>query len=100
MASRQGGRFTSERLDDLRRNEWTESSGTGGRFSPEWVVGISGIPNWSAEQALAVWEFLEELTSRVWDRYDVQLVELIRPDLDPEDDTQPDLFDPDDPIPF
>ncbi len=59
------------------------------------------IPNhWSAEQALAVWEFLEELTSRVWDRYEVQLVELIRAELDQDDNPQPDLFDPDDPIPF
>ena len=56
--------------------------------------------HWSAEQALAVWEFLDEVTRRVWDRYQVQLIELIRGDLDQDDDTQLDLFDPDDTIPF
>ncbi len=56
--------------------------------------------HWSAEQALAVWEFLDEVTRRVWDRYEVQLIELIRADLDRDDDTQLDLFDPDDTIPF
>ena len=29
---------------DLFRNDWTRSFGTGGRFNPESVVGISGIP--------------------------------------------------------
>ncbi len=59
------------------------------------------VPNhWSAEQALAVWEFLDELTRRVWDRYELQLFELIRPDLEEEQHAQPDLFDPNDDIPF
>ena len=58
------------------------------------------IPNhWSSEQALAVWELLQELADRVWARYNVQLTELLREDRQ-ADPAQPDLFDPDDPIPF
>ena len=33
--------------------------------------------HWSAEQAMAVWECLEELARLIWDRYEDQLVELI-----------------------
>ena len=61
------------------------------------------IPDhWSPEQALAVWELLDAVTRRVWERYEVQLVELIETDLDLDqgDDPQLDLFDPDDTIPF
>jgi len=60
------------------------------------------IPDyWTPEQALAVWELLNELADRIWARYETQLVELIRADLEHEvQDNQPDLFDPDDPIPF
>ena len=36
--------------------------------------------HWSAEQALAVWELLDELTTRVWNRYELPLIELIRAD--------------------
>jgi hypothetical protein len=56
--------------------------------------------HWSPEQALAVWEFLDELSGRVWNRYELQLTELLHADLEQDDDTQPDLFDPDDTIPF
>ena len=60
------------------------------------------IPDyWTPEQALAVWELLNELADRIWARYDTQLLELIRADLEHEaHDNQPDLFDPDDSIPF
>ena len=59
------------------------------------------LPNdWSPAQALAVWELLQELADRVWDRYDQQLLTLIREERCPADPHQPDLFDPDDPIPF
>ena len=61
---------------------------------------VQSPDHWSAEQALAVWELLDAVTRRVWERYEVQLVELIRADLDQGDDTQLDLFDPDDTIPF
>ena len=59
------------------------------------------IPDhWSPEQALAVWELLDEVTRRVWECYEVKLIELIQADLGQDDDSQLDLFDPDDTIPF
>lgn len=56
--------------------------------------------HWSAEQALAVHDFLQELLQHIWDQYDQPLIELIQPQLDRLDDSQLDLFDPDDDIPF
>jgi hypothetical protein len=56
--------------------------------------------HWSAEQALAVWEFLEEVAGLVWERYERPLIELIRPDLDHEDGPPLDFCDLDDDIPF
>jgi hypothetical protein len=60
------------------------------------------IPDdWSAEQALAVWELLNALADRIWACYEQPLVALLRADLEHDrDDNQPDLFDPDDSIPF
>ena len=61
------------------------------------------IPDhWSPEQALAVWELLNEVADRIWTRYERPLVELIRAELEHEhyDHNQPDLFDPDDSMPF
>jgi hypothetical protein len=61
------------------------------------------IPDyWTPEQALAVWELLNDMADRIWARYEIPLVELIRADLEHEhsDYNQPDLFDPDDSIPF
>ena len=55
---------------------------------------------WTPEQALAVYELLKELTDIIWDRYELVLIEQLRRDLQPDDSTQPDLFDFDDPIPF
>jgi len=56
--------------------------------------------HWSGEQALAVWELLDEIVRLVWDRYELQLLELIQPELYGDDSNQLDLFDPDDTIPF
>jgi hypothetical protein len=59
------------------------------------------IPDyWSPEQALAIYELLGDLQERIWDRYELQLLALLRPDLEGLDDDQPDLFDPSDEIPF
>jgi hypothetical protein len=60
------------------------------------------IPDdWSAEQALAVWELLNAMANRIWTCYEQPLVALLRADLEHDhDDKQPDLFDPNDPIPF
>ena len=32
---------------------------------------------WTAEQALAVWEMLDELRGKIWDRYSCQLQDLL-----------------------
>ena len=59
------------------------------------------IPDdWSPEQALAVYELLDTLRERVWDRYQLQLIKLLAPDTDQNDTSQPDLFELDDDIPF
>ncbi len=59
------------------------------------------IPDdWSPEQALAVYELLDVLRDCVWDRYQLQLVELLAPDTNEDDASQPDLFELDDDIPF
>ena len=55
------------------------------------------IPDhWSAEQALAVWELLDDIAGIVWDRYELQLIELIQSELCEGESDQLDLFDPDD----
>ncbi len=59
------------------------------------------IPDdWSPEQALAVYELLDALRERVWDRYQLQLIELLAPDTDEVDTSQLNLFDLNDEIPF
>ena len=54
---------------------------------------------WTPEQALAVYDLLNDLTEAIWNRYEIPLVELLAPELDP-DAAQPDLFDFNDPLPF
>jgi hypothetical protein len=64
-------------------------------------MSLNDIPDdWSAEQALAVYEFLSDLEQRIWDRYELQLYELLRPDLEEVDTDQLDLFEFNDEIPF
>ena len=59
------------------------------------------IPDeWSPEQALAVYELLNEVVELIWERYELQLIELIRSELVENDTSQLDLFDFDDDIPF
>ena len=55
---------------------------------------------WSGEQALAVWELLDNIAGIVRDCYELQLIELIQSERCQQDSNQLDLFDPDDPIPF
>ena len=55
---------------------------------------------WTPEQALAVYELLNDLAEAIWNRYEIPLIELLVPDLDPGNAAQPDLFDFDDPLPF
>ena len=60
--------------------------------------------HWSPEQALAVYEFLDELRDRVWDRYREQLIEQLQAEqqLQAHNDAQLELplFPFDDAIPF
>jgi len=59
------------------------------------------IPDdWSAQQALAAYELLDALRDRIWDRYKLQLIELLAPETDEGDISQPDLFELNDDIPF
>ena len=49
---------------------------------------------WTPEQALAVFELLDDLRERIWEPYNVQLQDLLReqqqsPGLDDSDDTLP-----------
>jgi hypothetical protein len=57
--------------------------------------------HWSPEQALAVYEFVDGLLENIWARYATQ-INLLCPDdpMNPSDDAQLDLFNPNDPLPF
>ena len=54
--------------------------------------------DWTPEQALAVYELLTDLAEAVWNRYELVLIEQWRGDQG--DDSPPDLFNVDDPLPF
>jgi hypothetical protein len=56
--------------------------------------------HWTPEQALAVYELLNELAESVWNRYEIPLNELLAPAPDAQDDAQLDLFDFDNAPPF
>ncbi len=54
--------------------------------------------HWSAEQALAVYEFLAQLQDRIWDRYEAPLVETIQREI--AGDRHNETVDFDDDLPF
>ena len=56
--------------------------------------------HWTPEQALAVYELLNDLADAIWRCYEIPLTELLAPEIYPNDGSQPDLFDFDDPLPF
>ena len=56
--------------------------------------------HWSPEQALAVFELLNDLTESIWIRYEIPLIELLTDELEQNNSSQHDLFDFDDPISF
>ena len=56
--------------------------------------------HWSAEQALAVYELLNDIQAQIWKQYDLKLIALLRPDPDEINDGQLDLFEFDDEIDF
>jgi hypothetical protein len=60
------------------------------------------IPNyWSAEQALAVYEFLDGLREQVWERYGEQITERMRLEYEQQQrSAQLELLPFDDELPF
>ncbi len=59
------------------------------------------IPDhWTPEQALAVFELLNELTDTLWNRYSIAITELLAGELCQDDTSQLDLFDFDDSLHF
>ena len=56
--------------------------------------------HWSADQALAVYELLNDIQAQIWKQYDLKLIALLRPDPDEINDGQLDLFELDDEIDF
>ena len=60
------------------------------------------IPNdWSPEQAIAVYEFLDEVRERIWDRYQEHIIEQFRINCEKEKDAgQLELFPFNDELPF
>ena len=62
---------------------------------------MNNIPDyWSAEQAFAIYEFLNDIQEHIWNQYELQLIELLRPDKDEVDYNQLDLFELNDQIDF
>ena len=59
------------------------------------------IPDhWSPEQALAVYEFIQEILQAVTERYQLSLFEILRSQrIDQTDRSQLDLFESDDDFP-
>ena len=55
---------------------------------------------WTPQQALAVYELLNELTEAIWNHYQIPMIELLTADLDLDNTSQLDLFDFNDTIPF
>lgn len=56
--------------------------------------------HWTPEQALGVYEFLNDLAEAIWERYQFPMIELLAYERAQQDDSQLDLFDFDDPLPF
>ena len=56
--------------------------------------------HWTPEQALAVYELLNDLAESIWKRYEIPLIELLTSELDQDNSSQHDRVDFDDPIPF
>ncbi len=56
--------------------------------------------HWTPEQALVVYELLNDLAETIWNRYEIPLIELLTCELEQDNTSQLDLFDFNDPIPF
>jgi len=66
------------------------------------MYSVAIIPeDWSPEQAIAVYEFLDEVRERIWDRYQEPIIEQFQINCDKEkDDLQLELFPFNDELPF
>ncbi len=63
--------------------------------------GICQVPtDWTPEQALAVSDWLTELSAVVWHRYEMPMRDLLEAEPEYRTPAQQDLFEFDDPIPF
>jgi hypothetical protein len=57
--------------------------------------------DWSPEQAIAVYEFLDKVRERIWDRYQEPIIEQFQINCDKEkDEGQLELFPFNDELPF
>ena len=56
--------------------------------------------DWTPEQALAVYDWLTELSAVVWCHYETPMRDLLACEPEHRDPAQQDLFGFDDPIPF
>jgi hypothetical protein len=55
---------------------------------------------WTPEQALAIFELLNDITDAIWQCYRPELLSLVDPRFHSDPDRQPDPFVPDDTLPF
>jgi len=63
--------------------------------------GLVQLPrDWTPEQALAVYDWLSELSTVVWRQYETPMRDLLECEPERRDPAQQDLFGFDDPIPF
>ena len=49
------------------------------------VIPFNIPDDWSPEQALAIYELLAALNEHIWQRYELQLIELLAPQIDEDD---------------
>lgn len=62
---------------------------------------LNDIPDyWSPDQALAIFDFLNDLQQRIWNHYQLQIIEVLQHDLGEANTNQLDLFEFNDEIPF
>ena len=61
LRCRRGGRLPPESVDDLDRNQWTGSTGMGGRFHPEWSMAAKPPP---PEMKGRLWRIFEGIVTQ------------------------------------
>nr|MBS0021849.1 hypothetical protein [Gammaproteobacteria bacterium] len=56
--------------------------------------------DWTPQETLAAYERLNDRANAIWNRYELVLIEQLRGKLDQDNDSPPESFDFDDPLPF